>query len=155
MMCLLHFVKSIFPSPQSRNWLLGLQQDVWALRMKNVLGDQLKWQFQKALLAETLTIYWERVGNIIHEILDMRNVSAKWVPKCFNANQKHDQSAQDILDQFLQDPVGFCNCFLTVDETWIHTYCDVFWKACVWGSVSAATNMELHWYPAWWHICLQ
>jgi len=30
----------------------------------------------------------ERVGSIIHEDLDMRMFSAKWVPKCLNAEQK-------------------------------------------------------------------
>jgi hypothetical protein len=35
--------------------------------------------------ADTLAISRERVGYIIHEILDMRTLSAKWVPKCPNA----------------------------------------------------------------------
>jgi hypothetical protein len=42
-------------------------------------------------ITETLTIPRERVGHIIHEILDMRNLSAKWVPKCLNAVQKRDR----------------------------------------------------------------
>jgi hypothetical protein len=36
--------------------------------------------------AETLAISQERVGYIIHEILDTRKFSTKWVPKCLNAN---------------------------------------------------------------------
>ena len=39
-------------------------------------------------IAEQLGISRERVGSIIHEDLDMRNLSAKWVPKCLNADQK-------------------------------------------------------------------
>ena len=39
-------------------------------------------------LAEQLGISHERVGSIIHEELEMRKLSAKWVPKCLNADQK-------------------------------------------------------------------
>jgi len=38
-------------------------------------------------IAEQLGISRERVGSIIHEDLDMRKLSAKWVPKCLNADQ--------------------------------------------------------------------
>jgi hypothetical protein len=41
-------------------------------------------------VAETLVISYKRVGYIIHEILDMRKLSAKWVPKCLNADQERD-----------------------------------------------------------------
>jgi len=37
---------------------------------------------------EQLGISRELVGSIIHEDLDMRKLSAKWVPKCLNADQK-------------------------------------------------------------------
>jgi hypothetical protein len=43
-------------------------------------------------IAETLAISRERVGYILHEILDMRKLSAKWVPKCLNADHKRDQA---------------------------------------------------------------
>jgi len=39
-------------------------------------------------IAEQLVISRERVGPIIHEDMDMRKLSAKWVPKCLNADQK-------------------------------------------------------------------
>jgi len=39
-------------------------------------------------IAEQLSISRGRVGSIIHEDLDMRKLSAKWVPKCINADQK-------------------------------------------------------------------
>jgi len=38
-------------------------------------------------IAEQLGISHERVGSTIHEDLDMRKLSAKWVPKCLNADQ--------------------------------------------------------------------
>jgi len=39
-------------------------------------------------IAEQLGTSRERVGSIIHEDLDMRRPSAKWVPKCLNADKK-------------------------------------------------------------------
>ena len=37
-------------------------------------------------IAEQLGISRERVGSIIHEDLDLRKLSAKWVPKCLKAD---------------------------------------------------------------------
>jgi hypothetical protein len=34
-----------------------------------------------------------KIGHIIHKILDIRKLSAKWVPKCLNPDQKHDRGA--------------------------------------------------------------
>ena len=40
-------------------------------------------------IAEQLDISRERVGSIIREDLEMRKLSAKWVPKCLNTDHKH------------------------------------------------------------------
>jgi len=42
-------------------------------------------------IAEQLGISRERVGSIIHEVLDMRKLPAKWVPKYLNADQKRQR----------------------------------------------------------------
>jgi len=42
----------------------------------------------KSSIAEQLGNSRERVGAIIHGDLDIRKLSAKWVPKCLNADQK-------------------------------------------------------------------
>jgi len=42
-------------------------------------------------IAEQLGISCERVGSIIPEDLDMRKLSAKWVPKCLNADQERQR----------------------------------------------------------------
>jgi len=57
-------------------------------------------------ITEQLYISRERVGTIIHEDLDMRNLSAKLVPKCPNADQKRQrcQSSEQLLDLFRRDP---------------------------------------------------
>jgi len=51
-------------------------------------------------VAEQLGISRERVGSIIHEDLDMRKLSSKWVPKCLNAYQKRQrcQSSEQLLE---------------------------------------------------------
>jgi len=54
------------------------------------------------LIAEQLGISRERVGSIIYEDLDMRKLSAKWIPKCLNADQKCQrcQSSEQLLEFF-------------------------------------------------------
>ena len=53
-------------------------------------------------IAEQLGISRERVGSIIHEDLDIRKFSAKWVPKCLKADRKRQrcQSSEQILEFF-------------------------------------------------------
>ena len=50
-------------------------------------------------IAEQLGISRERVGSIRHEDLEMRMFSAKWVPKCLNADKKLQrcQSSEQIM----------------------------------------------------------
>jgi len=54
-------------------------------------------------IAEQLGISRDRVGSIIYEDLVMRKISAMWVPKCLNADQKRQryQSSEQILEFFL------------------------------------------------------
>jgi len=49
-------------------------------------------------ITEQLGISRERVWSIIHEDLDMRKLSAKWVLKCLNTDQKHQrcQSSEQL-----------------------------------------------------------
>ena len=42
-------------------------------------------------IAEQLSISRELVVSIIHEDLDTRKLSVKWVPKCLNADQKRQR----------------------------------------------------------------
>jgi len=49
-----------------------------------------RWISAKSI-AEQLGISRERVGSIIHEDLDMRKFSAKWVQKCLNADPKRQR----------------------------------------------------------------
>jgi hypothetical protein len=49
----------------------------------------------------------------------MRKLSANWVPKCLTAGQKRDivLASQAIFNCFWQNPMGFLNHLVTVDET--------------------------------------
>jgi len=60
-------------------------------------------------VAEQLGISRERIRSIIHEDLDMRKLSAKWVPKCLNADQKRQRckSFEQLLEFFQRDPNDF------------------------------------------------
>jgi len=75
-------------------------------------------------IAEQLVISRERVGSIIHEDLDMRKLSAKWFPKCLNADQKPQRclSSEQILEFFRRDPNNFLSRLVTMDETWLYHY---------------------------------
>jgi histone-lysine N-methyltransferase SETMAR len=75
-------------------------------------------------VAEQLDISRERFGSIIHEDLDMRKLSAKWVPKCLNTDQKHQQwqSSEQILEFFRRNPNDFLSRLVAMDKTWLYHY---------------------------------
>jgi len=75
-------------------------------------------------IAEKLGISHDRVRSIIHEDLDMRKLSAKWVPKCLNADQKRQrcQSSEQLLELFRCDLNDFLPRLVTMDETWLYRY---------------------------------
>jgi len=75
-------------------------------------------------VAEQLGISLERVGSVIHEDWVMRKLSAKWVPKCLNTDQKRQrcQSSEQILELFRRDPNDFLSRLVTMDETWLYHY---------------------------------
>jgi len=75
-------------------------------------------------IAEQLGISRERVRSIIHEHLDMRKLSAKWVPKCLNADQKRQrrQSSEQLFEFFQRNPNDFLLRLVTMDETWLYHY---------------------------------
>ena len=46
-------------------------------------------------IVEQLGISCEQVGSIIHEDLDRRKLSTKWVPKCLNTDEKRQTVTVD------------------------------------------------------------
>ena len=74
-------------------------------------------------IAEQLGISCERVGSVIHEDMDMRKLSAKWVPKCLNADQKLNGATRlSKFAFFRRDPNDFLSQLVTMDETWLYHY---------------------------------
>ena len=75
-------------------------------------------------IVEQLGIARERVGSVIYEDLDMQKLSAKWVPKCLNADQKRQrcQSSEELLEFFQRNPTDFLSRLLIMDETRLYTY---------------------------------
>ena len=67
-----------------------------------------RWISAKSI-AEQLGISRKGVGSIIHEDLNMRKLSAKWVLKCLNMDQKRQrcQSSEQLLEFFQCDPNDF------------------------------------------------
>ena len=74
-------------------------------------------------IAERLGISREWVGSIIHEDLDMQQLSAKSVPKCLNADQERQrcQSSGQLLE-FFSEPNDFLLRLVTMDENWLYHY---------------------------------
>jgi len=75
-------------------------------------------------IAEQLGISREWVGSIVHDDLNMRKLSAKWVPKCLNANQTRQrcQSSKQLLEFLRRDPNYFVLKLVTMDENWLYHY---------------------------------
>ena len=75
-------------------------------------------------IAEQLDISREGVGSIIREDFDMRKLSAKWVPKCPNADRKRQrcQLSEQLLEFFRRDQNDFLSRLVTMDETWLNHY---------------------------------
>ena len=102
-----------------KNWVAEFKRGDFSIcdappigRPKTVTTPEIIDQFHELILedrqisaksiAEQLGISRERVGSIIYEDLDMRKLSAKWVPKCLNTDQRRQrcQSVEQILEFF-------------------------------------------------------
>jgi len=109
-----------------KNWVDQFKRDYFSTcdaprpgRPKTVTSQEIFDQIHELILedrrisaksiAEQLAISREQVGSIIHEDLDMRNLSAKWVPKCLNVDQKRQrcQSSEELLEFIRRDPNDF------------------------------------------------
>ena len=75
-------------------------------------------------IAETVGISKDRVGYILHEILGMRKLLARWVPRLLTPDNKRNREtiSQQCLTLFKRNPKEFLCRFMTVNETWIHWY---------------------------------
>ena len=62
------------------------------------------------------------VYTIIHEHLGMSKVSARWVPRNLNMQDRQHrvESSQELLEVYNANPEAFHTCLVTGDETWLH-----------------------------------
>ncbi|GBP84034.1 Histone-lysine N-methyltransferase SETMAR [Eumeta japonica] len=84
-----------------------------------ILGDR---RMKVRELAHAVGISTERVHHILHEYLDMRKPSARWVPRLLTLDHKRNRvtTSKECLAMFSRNPDEFLHRFVTVDETWIH-----------------------------------
>eukprot|EP00106_Octopus_bimaculoides_P005194 XP_014772636.1 PREDICTED: uncharacterized protein LOC106870916 [Octopus bimaculoides] len=75
-------------------------------------------------IANLISIFRERVENILRNELRMRNICARWVPCFLIPDQKRISLiiSQKNLTLVEVDPVGFLGHFLTHDECWAHHF---------------------------------
>ena len=72
-------------------------------------------------IAETVGISKDCVGHILCEILGMRKLSARWVPRLLTPGKSNrETTSEQCLTLFKSNPKVFLHFFVTVDETWIH-----------------------------------
>ena len=73
-------------------------------------------------IAEACEISSERVHKILHQDLDMRKLSARWVPRLLTIDQKRIRMdmSRECLSLYQKNPAEFLRRLITVDETWVH-----------------------------------
>lgn len=75
-------------------------------------------------VAEVTGISYGSIQRILTNELHMRKVSARWVPKMLNDEQKKKRidMSRANLEKFQADKENFLSRFVTMDETWIHHF---------------------------------
>ncbi|KAG5312854.1 SETMR methyltransferase, partial [Acromyrmex insinuator] len=75
-------------------------------------------------LADATKISTERTRHILGEILHMKKLSCRWVPRMLTPDQKHEResTSKEYLDLLMRNRADFWRRLVTVDETWIHYY---------------------------------
>lgn len=88
---------------------------------KLVLADRRIKMWQ---IADELHISKERIGEILHEHLNMKKICARWVPKMLTPfdKQRRLECCKDFLELAGDNLDEICNRIVTVDETWVRQY---------------------------------
>lgn len=75
-------------------------------------------------IAYIVKISKDRIAYILKEHLNMKKLSARWVPRLLSVDHKRKRVllSQYGLDIFHSNTTEFLRRFITVDETWIHHY---------------------------------
>ena len=74
-------------------------------------------------IAQALGISRGSVSAILHDLLGMRRLTARWVPKSLSDEQMATRASvcSALLKRF-RSKDDFLLCLVTVDETWVHYY---------------------------------
>ncbi|XP_071086511.1 histone-lysine N-methyltransferase SETMAR-like [Haliotis cracherodii] len=110
----------------------SLEDDPRSGRPADVITDEIVAKVQNIIMtdrrikvdeiASECGISHASVCNIIHERLHRSKVSARWVPRYLNTQDRHQrvESSRELLDIYRADPENFHARLVTGDETWIH-----------------------------------
>jgi len=73
-------------------------------------------------LAEAVGILKVRAGYILHDVLEMKKLLARWVPRLLTVDQKQQRVDNSTAGLALlqRNRADFFRRFVTIDETWIH-----------------------------------
>ena len=112
---------SVFDEPRAGAPKTATTEDNMTKIHDLVLADR---RLKVREIAETVGISKDRVGHILHEILGMRKLSARWVPRLLTPDNKRNRetTSEQCLTLFKRNPKEFLRRFVTVDGTWIHWY---------------------------------
>ena len=96
-----------------------ISQEMIDLVERLVLNNR---RIKVAELASEYGISNGSVYTIIHEHLGMSKVSARWVPRNLNMQdrQQREESSQELLEVYNANPEDFHTRLVTGDETWLH-----------------------------------
>lgn len=86
-----------------------------------VLSDR---RLKLSEIADTTGISKERIHHILSEELNMKKLSARWVPRMLTHDQKRIrvQNSKECLERFQSNKADFLRRYVTTDETWVHHY---------------------------------
>jgi len=75
-------------------------------------------------LAEAMGISKERAGYILHDVLKIKKLSARSVPRLLTVDQKQQRVDDSTagLTLLQRNRADFFRLFVTMDETWVHYY---------------------------------
>lgn len=121
---------SVLDEPRSGAPKTAVTEETIAKVRHLVLADR---RLKVREMAETTGICKERVGHILHEILDMRKLLAQWLPRSLTEEDKRNREATSAtcLALLRRNPSEFFDRLVTVDATWIH-----------WSTPAAETSEE-------------
>lgn len=91
-------------------------------KVKNIMVTDRRTKVRE--LAEAVGVSYGTAINIIHDKLNMKKVSARWVPRLLTDENKRLRLSisKESLGLFERNPQEFFRRVVTVDETWIHYY---------------------------------